>query len=611
MWNFKVIEVGIPERNPRETEFFRIRSPAESVIREFIQNSIDAKKNNEEPVKVRVSLIHTRKDNVNYFFDNALKKHLIACDMIAHGDYPENFSNLVLEDFGTTGLDGPIKPDARSGNFYNFWWREGISQKTARKAGRWGLGKLTFHIVSRIRTFFGLTVRNDGEIFLMGKALLKTHILDDKRYHYFGYFSEDNYTPIRDSSIISQFKKTFEIRRDYTKTGLSLVIPLPLDEINYESLLKGVILHYFYPILTGSLIVEIHENSKHVELNNKNLIEKALSIDWRGTDWDGINIQEILEFIRDVLPEEAYTLRISDDDNPTITEGSFVEIPLRDIKESFRLGKPLKFRIPIKIKKMDTLYEEDAFFTIILKRIRDLVKPFEYYIRSGILISDMKVVEKRPIAGLLIADDSNIAEFLGDCETPAHTFWNERTEGFKEKYFNAVKILRFIKKSMNQIVSILDEPPHERQIDFLKEIFSIPIGPEEEREEEILPEPETIREPIIPPIMGKSQMFNVFKISEGFGITLNPQIVNECSFPFNATVRIAYDTLGGNPFNKYEKFDFDVASNSIIINTQDCNVLIRKLNKIEIEITGPNFKLEVSGFDPNRDLVIDVKEAAK
>ena len=46
-------------------------------------------------------------------------------------------------------------------NFYNFWWYEGKSEKKGKERGRWGLGKTTFHVASKIRLFFGLTVRQD------------------------------------------------------------------------------------------------------------------------------------------------------------------------------------------------------------------------------------------------------------------------------------------------------------------------------------------------------------------------------------------------------------------------------------------------------------------
>jgi hypothetical protein len=150
-WFFKEIEKGIPERDPRETEFFRITSPGEAVVREFIQNSLDASKN-QGMLKVKISFHSLRREDTRTFFDDTLKSHLNACRLLDTGEYPENISCLVLEDFNTTGLDGDYKPDARGGNFYNFWWREGISEKSGQRAGRWGLGKTTFHIVSKIRT---------------------------------------------------------------------------------------------------------------------------------------------------------------------------------------------------------------------------------------------------------------------------------------------------------------------------------------------------------------------------------------------------------------------------------------------------------------------------
>jgi len=43
MWKFKRVEPGEPERDPHEPEFFRLKNPAEALVREVIQNSLDAK----------------------------------------------------------------------------------------------------------------------------------------------------------------------------------------------------------------------------------------------------------------------------------------------------------------------------------------------------------------------------------------------------------------------------------------------------------------------------------------------------------------------------------------------------------------------------------------
>jgi hypothetical protein len=600
-WIFREIEKGIPERNPRETEFFRITSPGEAVVREFIQNSLDARRN-QDPVKIKIFLNSIRRENIKNFLDNELKDHLNACSLIDRGEYPEDISYLVLEDFNTTGLDGSYNPDAGKGNFYNFWWREGISEKRGQRAGRWGLGKTTFHIVSKIRTLWGLTVRDDGKILLMGKALLRTHSLPGKRYDYFGYFSEDNFMPVEDDSILTKFRENFRISRNNTETGLSVVIPLPVDEINFQSIMKGVIQHYYYPVLAGILSVEIHDNINHKqeELNSENLIEKASDIDWSDTEWNGIDIRKILEFIKDSLNIQPIGLQIHDSANPEISQESFGG-QINIIKENFLRGDSLRFEVPVTIRKTDGT-EQESSVSILLKRFPEFRKPFEAYIRSGILISEIRMLGNRPVAGLLIAEEPAVCEFLGDCETPAHTNWNERTEIFVRNYRHAARILRFIKKSMLQIISLLDEPPRERQVDFLKDIFFVPIGAEEREEKE-----ESTRPPIIPEDMErKPAKFNIEKIEGGFKVTLNPERT-DLSFPFQATVKMAYDTRGGNPFKAYDKFDFDVGSATFIIKLEDCNVIQRQANILKVEITGRNFELTVTGFDPKRDLVIDVK----
>jgi hypothetical protein len=598
-WLFREISDGFPERDPRETEFFRVTSPGEAVVREFIQNSLDARRGDQIFVKITL-LDDISIGKVKCFLDDTLKKHLVACGFLEGGEYPERIRCLLLEDFGTTGLDGPYDSRARDGNFYNFWWREGISRKRAQSAGRWGLGKTTFHLVSKLRTLWGLTVRNDGKSLLMGKALLKTHSLNGKIYHYFGYFCENNFFPVEDHSFISLFKGNFKITRNETETGLSIIIPVPVDDIDFDSVLRGVIQHYYYPILSGTLKVKLQENDRDEELNNQTFIEKSTLIDWTDTEWDGIDVKRIFEFIKSGVKIEPGILMISDPYNPQITTESFGD-RFHTIKSNFLRGEILNFRAPLMIRdKKGSQY--NTFINILIKKFPDFKKSFEGYIRSGILVSDIKTLGNRPVAGLLIAKDPLICEFLGDCETPAHTSWNERTEGFAEKYMNAARILRFIKRSMSQIISILDEAPREREIDFLKHIFYVPVNSDEREGEE-----EGTRVPTVPMIRKKPAMFNIYSIQGGFRVSLNQQ-AHELDIPFLATLKIAYATRRGNPFTQYDSFDFDLANESLFINSRNCEIISRHLNEMTIKITGMEFILEVTGFDPKRDLVLDIKK---
>lgn len=597
MWHFKRIEPGTPERNPRETEFFRLTSPAEAVVREFIQNSLDARA--EDVVLIRFHLGSAKREKVKEYLED-ITQHLQVCGF----PFPESgvpISYLTMEDFGTTGLDGAVEPDARNGNFYNFWWREGISQKTGQKAGRWGLGKTTFHMVSKIKTFWGLTTRagDKGIEFLMGKALLKVHEINDTRYQYFGYFSDNNYRPISDSTLISQFKTLFNISRKTDSPGFSIVIPIPDDEINFDSILKAVIMHYFYPILAETLRIVINDGERNEEINATNLIEKARSMSWSRTEWEDMNIIGILELIKTSINQPDLQIQITDPRNPEIAPESFGD-QLNTLQQSFRSGNPVKFRVPVRIRWNDGR-ERDTFFTVLAKRFAEFSKAFECYIRAGIRVTEIRSLGNRPVAALFIAEDEPLCDFLGDCETPAHTNWNERTEDFKEKYRNGARILRFIKKSLNQIVSILDEPPRERQVDFLKEIFSIPVAPEEREEK-----PEVVTPPPPPP-PPRELLFDISQISGGFTVALNSKRTN-IRFPFRAILKVAYDTRRGNPFAQYEPFDFDVGGGSITLSSRDCNILRRERNMLEIEVTGQNFRLEVGGFDRTRDLVVNIRE---
>jgi len=601
VWKFKKIEPGTPERNPHETEFFRLTNPAEAVTREFIQNALDERAPNEAVVKVRVYFGRVCCREIAPFLDG-LGSHLSACG-ISPPQSTAEVRYLTIEDAGTTGLDGETRWPSDS-NFSKFWHGEGTSLKSGRKAGRWGLGKTTFHLASKIRTFWGLTARiDDHRELLMGKALLKTHKLDSDVYNYAGYYVRDDWEPVGDGQLITLFKTRFSLRRD-TEPGLSIVIPLPDDEITYDDVLRGIVRHYFYGILAGMLEVEIEEPARRTTLDRANLIQMALSLRWDHTDWEDLNLSEVMNFVENSVGNSSpVALTITDPSNPEIDPASFSN--LDELKGRFRSGEDCHFKVPVGIREASGS-ESQSFYMVHLKKVPSLNRAVEFYVRSGILVSEIRTLGSRCVIALLVADDEPVTRFLGDCETPAHTDWNQRTEGFKDKYENAARTLRFIKRSVGRIVSVLDEPPPGRQVDFLKDIFYVLANPADGDGKDTVREPEIDEEEMKE--RRKVRTFLVYPVRNGFGITLNPQ-KKDTPFPLRATVRMAYDTRRGNPFALYEEFDFDVGSRSINIKARGCKILTKRSNKLEIQATGKDFNLKVTGFDPNRDLAVDVTEA--
>jgi len=601
MWNFRELEPGWPDRTPHESEFFRLTEPAEAVVREFIQNSLDARISNgpENKVRIRINFNKTSKDSINSFF-SGIEEHLEACDYIIPEEN-QTVPYIVIEDFNTTGLDGDITLGSKS-NFSNFWHGEGTSTKGGRKAGRWGLGKVTFHLASTLKIFWGYTKRaDDDRKLLMGKALLKPHTIGSRNYIYLGYYAQNQWDPIDDEEMITLFKTAFNISRD-NEPGLSIVIPYPDDEINYLNVVQGIVEHYFYAILNGMLEIELENYDNKIELNKNNLCSIITTGELVNIDWSKHLLQAI-DFVR-IASSENNTESFEEIDGTLldITENSFNNLAL--LKTKFNRNEMCCFRIPIVVTDNEG-NESPTYFKIYLQKIPELNRAVEYYIRSGILVSDIRNLGRRPVMALLSAEDETIAKFLGDCETPAHTDWKERTEGFREKYSKAVRTLRFIKNSISDIVKILDEPPQGRIKDFLLDIFSIPIIPESVKEsrkryKKTPPTPE-------PEITNREPFFVVTKTSGGFNITVN-QKADVRSYPVSGRVKIAYDTRRGDPFKNYEIFDFNVNKKPIRRSVKRCRIISAENNEIIFQALKSNFKFDLSGFDESRDLVLSVRK---
>lgn len=604
MWRFTELPSDVPERDPHEAEFFHLKEPAEAVVREFVQNALDAQEDGKVVVKFTFGEIE--KGEVEKFFTN-YEDHFIATKITSEDFFNglDKINFIAIEDFGTSGLDGKTgedgtHPDGRN-NFYNFWWYEGKSKKTGKERGRWGLGKTTFHIASKLRLFWGLTVRHDDDrILLMGKTLLKTHKLNDKTYMYHGYYKEaDKFKPYSDTALLEEFQRKFLLKRN-NESGFSIVIPVPDEEITPAAILKALIIHYFYPILNGSLEAEIYNKEETIKLTASNLSNIAFDQDWTETEWEKVNVMDLICFIdKSINCEEKLVIDIKDLDKPQIVEDSF-RGNIEEIRNAFNEGKLQSFQIPVSVTKKGDGVQE-TYFDIFIEKAPTLRIADEYYIRSGITISDIKQIKSIPIRGLLIAEDELVTEFLGDAETPAHTDWNERTEEFREKYEDAIRKLRFIKKALLSAVSLIYLPPKEQQRDFLKEIFYVPLekdtGDKPENGESTGGTPADI-----PHLIPK---FNIISLSDGIKVIPSKAKIEP---PVEIEVKVAYDSRRGNPFKNYEVFDFDFSNSLLNINIKGCKIILKNRNIIRAEITEKDFYIEVRGFDSHRDLIANLKE---
>ena len=604
MWQFNVLNRGQIERNPREAEFFNVGDidKSASLIREVIQNSLDAKCVDQDQVKVRIKLGQHHKINNDIFYKDLIP-HVESC-RLQHNYLSSSVINfLTIEDFNTTGLDGPIDLDESGmdgveGNYYKFWWAEGSSFKSGKKAGRWGLGKTALNVASTLRSFWGYTVRQDDKRkLLLGKSLLKTHWYNGSKYDYYGHFSTANSQPIEDPAQLEIFNNQFDIKRN-DEAGLSLVVPLPVQEMTLDTLIRSTIIYYFFPVIKKMLVVELTDGSSEIILNDHTLREVAKVQDWSDSPWKDRNVDSLMEFLEDAVTM-PYTKIIPMQlpvGSPKLTTTLFGD-KLDMTRDIFDKGELVYLHMPVVIQPKGTA-KTISSFDIYLKRDDSLSKADEFYVRGGITIAEIKELGNRRIRGLLSAQDEPVCTFLGDCESPAHTDWKERTDQFQDKYEGAISTLRFIKTSMVKAASILDQPQPGIDRDFLQDVFNI--------SEEIDPTGKTkqTKKSQIELPLGKAT-FDVNKIKGGFNIKLHD---SEAELPVSGIVNVAYDIFSGNPFSNYNLMDFNLEQTPIVIRVKGGNITNPKANHVTITAETKDFELQIDGFDEHRDLIVDVED---
>ena len=78
-------------------------------------------------------------------------------------------------------------------------------------------------------------------------------------------------------------------------------------------------------------------------------------------------------------------------------------------------------------------------------------------------------------------------------------------------------------------------------------------------------------------------------------------------FPMQLQIRCAYDILSGNPYKRYSEYDFSFYRDGLQIIKANADCWPVQGNELDVVVRGPEFKIEVSGFDHNRDLIVEAQ----
>ncbi len=597
-WEFEalppaLVEQGLTQRDQFNNDDVEL---AEALVREVIQNSTDAAAGS-GAVKVRFAIRDLDlADAVRlraYFSE--LRRHLASCGIDAAPLDRSSARVLVIEDFGTKGLTGD--PAARDNdNFDRFWRQHGISGKGGRAGGRWGLGKLVFSSASEIRAFFGLTLRTgEASPLLMGQAVLSNHQLAGTRYPAHGFWfgaraASQLQLPISDLTIVRALCTLAGIVRT-DQPGLSLIIPYLNSNISHETLVRGVLRNYYFPILSGRLSVEVGS-----VLIDRTTFYTVAAEHVSATSIPLVFVESVSQTINSE-PEFRADVPIN---GTGLEGGSFQPDQMALIKALFGNYGLLHVRVPVRLKRKDGT-NPLSYIDLFLTRLPEEAKPFALFARGSITVpAEGRFFSGAHAYGAMVASDDNVVAFLGDAENPAHTGWNANAEKLAANWRSPSQTLRNIRHALRDLYTLVADSVEHDDRDALIDFFSLLDSTSSANG----PKKRTPKPRIDLPKREKALMIK--SKSGGFFIVPGPAAAN-WKFPKIVDVRVAYDIVSGDAFKRHSKFDFDLSDQDIKIDLQNMQMNPLRSNKVRLSIGGPDFKFEASGFDVNRDLVVDAR----
>ncbi len=634
-WHFAKHRVGQPFVNPLGSEHFSEAEDdwraGEVLVRECIQNSLDAGVGN-EPVCVRFQIsgsVAMPKQTAEHWF-SSLWPHLRSpdCKLADVSDQPSEGGFVVVEDFGTKGLEGDVRQGSLSdvGNrFFSFFRAEGLSGNSMNgtSGGSWGVGKSVFNRCSGINSVLALTVRrSDGSIALIGKSLLRQHVVPEGEFQGIGQFgtkdSQNEFLvlPENDQGVARRFVHDFGLVRhvegDEVEPGLSVVIPYANREISADGIAEIVIREYFHPIISGHLRVQVSDSDivagqqKTIELNRDTIFRCA-------SELRRPEVARVLELARWSMSAESaipYALGAAPAGGPPVWGDDMLR---REDPEfgalcgRFERGERVAIRVSLYVQRRRDAGQPSSF-DVFLQRdtVGSGYRPV--FVRGSIVVPNarQRAVRNQSLFSLVTIGEGPLAVMLRAAEPPAHTFWSPDTANFRGHYEFGKQTIDFVVAAPKYLADALSSARTERDVDVWADLFPSPITDGERDAQGDKRKGNRRNRPPIEPPPRRSRAFRVDEAAGGFAITRDHADSSE--LPSEIEVLAAYDTSRGNPFERYNSADFDMSK--LTVQLVGAEAFARVDNRLAIRLLSEEFRVEVTGFDTNRDVVVRTRATA-
>ena len=567
-WKFEEYTEDSTKQDSSSDKFFKGPPESESLVREFIQNSLDAS-NNSKTVKVVINEKKLNKRDMKEFLTD-LEPHLKACKLQEHNK-EQQIRCIVLEDFNTKGLEGKNKD--------NFFKADNITNKT-EGGGSHGIGKAVFSATSKIKTFFGYSIYGNNESIFQGRSVLKSHEIGDKHYRSYG---DLKIKPVKKHTEIINMLFT----RKNTEKGLSVAIPY--CGVTIKDIKQNCLEQFYMPIIDNKLELEIEDE----KINKETLIDLD----------DNPKIILAMEYETSNKKNKLYSIK-----EKNWKDLKFPKLP----KDFINQTNPLFLSFEIEMLTKQDVRETGKVTLLIQKEEKsDKLQTIDFW-RDNLLITEAitKGKKQREYSVILRLSNDPLSQLLRNLEDPGHTKWQTGSikPDIKEKYSNIQKLVTFIKKLPLEFIRQIKHQPLKQDSHFFSDYFpDISSSGEKQTKEgksnssgdntpKIHEEPEF-----------QNFIYKAHKKGDGFTLRLK----NQMHFPDKLIVDVAYGTNKGDAFKNYDKRDF-MFNENITINLVDSGTnsgerKFCKENSVTYSIINEKFGISFTGFDPDKELKINVR----
>ncbi len=408
--------IGGQDQGPNEamSETFK-KVPYDALVREAIQNSLDARKSPLEPVVVDFNFGRISKSDFPNFSE--LKYHILGCiqqyntdtsrskfqPMASYLDESFYIDYLAVKDSNTFGMN--YETHTTSSAFYSFVKCAGNSSKASNTAGgSFGFGKAAYFNISKLKTLLVSTMTPDGKVFFEGVSSLCTHKFNNAgKYVPVGYYCNNaNEESINDVDEIPEM-----FRQDVPGTSV-FMMGIDYRDMSKEEIIldiiKSALFNFWCAILKRKLVVRINDG--------------AITID--NTNVESYANHYFSDFDEESRPSQAYNPRpYLDAVAHANQDDKHIEIEL----DLAKLGKC-------------------SFFVLKRKKGTDNIV---YMRQPRMVVYSQKNNTNFGFYGVFVCKNNRGNELLRSIEDPSHREWDhKRLNGKEEKKYarEALKELR-------------------------------------------------------------------------------------------------------------------------------------------------------------------------